>query len=387
MRQGEEKGCSRRERLEVTATALVPAALGLLAPAVMLAGRLSWLGPLLALPVGLCLCPVWGWLGRTDLSRGLEEAFGRIGGKLAETFYFLWALALLTDAARGYSGRLLATISEGEGARWLLLLSALGLCLWLGRGKAGAFARTGRLFFLVVAVTLGAILLLALPGVDWQNLWPPEEADWRELPGSAALCLSLAGYGVYALCLPCREGEGMRKTWPWAALGCGGLAALLLVTVGVFGPALTVELREPFLYLLEGVQVPGAFRRGEAALAAILALGDLMLLALLSRGAVTLWRGLVPVFPDLGWVPVGGAFLLAGVLPGLGQAQGRLWASLPAGNLILGVLLPAVSVLTIQARERRKKQAIFCGEKLERKEDVAVKWAGKKSSGENEKKC
>lgn len=387
MRRKKGEGCSRRERLEVTVTALIPAALGLLTPTMALAGRLSWLGPWLALPVGICLCLVWGRLGRADLGRGLEEAFGRTGGKLAATGYFLWTLVLLADAARGYSERLL-TISEGEGARWLFLLTALGLCLWLGRGRAEAFARAGRMFFLAVAVTLGAIFLLTLPGVNWKNLWPPEEAEWRELPGSAALCLSLTGYGVYALCLPGREEDGRAEgAWSWVIWSCGGLSALLFLVVGTFGPALAGGLKEPFLYLLEGVRVPGAFRRGEAALTAVLTLGDLTLLALLSRGAADLWRRLVPVFPALGWIPVGAAFALAGALPGMNRVEGRLWAALPAGNLILGVLIPTLSVLTIRARERRKRQAIFCGDNSERKEDVAVKWADKKSGGENEKKC
>jgi len=382
----DKKGCSRRERLEVTAAALVPAALGLLGPAVMLAGRVSWLGPALALPVGLCLCPVWGRLGRESLDRGLEEAFGRAGGKLAELLYLLWALALLTDAARRYSQRLL-TVSQGEGARWLFLLAALGLCLWLGRGDGAAFARTGRLFFLAVGAALGLILLLALPGADWKNLWPPAGMDWRELPGSGALCLSLAGYGVYALLLPRREGDGLNRTWPWAAWGCGVLGALLFIVVGVFGPALTWQLEDPFLSLLEGVQVPGAFRRGEAGLVAVLALADIVLLALLSRGATALWRELVPVFPGLGWIPVGAAFILAGVLPGLGQAWGQLVAAVPAGNLILGVLLPVLAVLTIEVRERRKKRATFCGGNFVGKADVAVKPGKEKSCGENEKKC
>ena len=366
--------------------ALVPAALGLLAPTVMLAGRLSWLGPVLALPVGLCLCPVWDRLGRTSLSHGLEEAFGPLGGKLAGTLYLLWALALLADAAGRYSERLL-TVSEGEGVRWLFLLSAFGVCLWLGRGTGAVFARTGRLFFLAVGTTLALILLLALPGIDWKNLWPPESSDWRELPGSAALCLSLAGYGIYALCLPRREGNGVRRSWPWAAWGCGLFALLLFTVVGAFGPVLAGRMGEPFLYLLEGEQVPGAFRRGEAGLIALLALADLALLTLLGRGVMTLWSGLVPVFPGLGWIPAAAAFALAGVLPSMGRPWARLWAALPGGNLILGVLLPVLSVLTIKARERRKKRAIFCGIRSGEKADVAVKQEDKKSSGENEKKC
>lgn len=386
MKQDVHGGCSRRERLEVTAAALIPAALGVLGPAVQLGGRLSWLGPVLALPVGLCLCPVWGRLGREDLSRGLEDAFGRTPGRLTAVLYLLWGLVLLTDAARRYSERLL-TVSEGEGVRWLFLLSALGVCLWLGRGRGAAFARTGRLFFLAVGVTLGAILLLALPGVNWQNLCPPTPADWRGLPGGGALCLSLAGYGVYALCLPRREEDGMERTWPWAAWGCGVFAALIFIVVGAFGPALARQMGDPFLYLLEGVQVPGAFRRGEAGLIAVLALGDLVLLTLLGRGCMALWERLVPIFSGLGWIPVAAAFAAAGALSGSEQAWAELMAALPGGNLILGVLLPTIAILTIKVREGRKRQATFCGRKSGKEEDVAVKFGDKKSGGENEKKC
>lgn len=386
MKKDVHGGCSQGERLEVTATALIPAALGLLAPVIQLTGRLSWLGPVLALPVGLCLGPVWNRLGREDLARGLEEAFGRGAGKLAAILYLLWGLALLTDAARRYSERLL-TISEGEAVRWLFLLSALGLCLWLGRGRGAAFARAGRLFFLAVGVTLGAILLLALPGVDWRNLWPPEPADWWGLPGGGALCLSLAGYGIYALCLPRRARDDAGRTWPWAAWGCGIFAALLFIIVGVFGPTLAGWLGDPFLYLLEGVRVPGAFRRGEAGLIAVLTLGDLVLLTLLGRGCMTLWGRLVPVFPGLGWLPVLAAFMGAGVLSGSVRVWATLMAVLPGGNLLLGVLVPVFAVLIIRVRDRRKKRATFCGGKFRKEADVAVKSGDKKSEEENEKKC
>lgn len=386
MKNVPERGCSRRERLEVTGAALIPAALGLLRPTVRLAGRLSWLGPVLALPVGICLCRIWGKLGERSLSRGLEQAFGGRGGKGVAGLYFLWGLALLTDGARRYSDRLLS-IFEGETTRWLFLLGALAVALWLGKGKSGAFARAERIFFLAVVVTLTAILLLAVPGIDGRNLWPPEGTAWRGLPGGGALCLSLAGYGVYALCLPRRSGDEMEKTWPWAAWGCGLFAALLFVITGVFGPALVGEMEDPFFYLLEGVQVPGAFRRGEAGLMAVLTLADLVLLTLLSRGCMSLWRELVPVFPGAGCVPVAVAFGLAGALSGMGRMWGRLEAVLPAGNLILGVLIPAVAILTIKSRERQRARSIFCGEKTEIQEDVAVKTEEEKSNIENEKKC
>lgn len=344
--------------METALAALAPAGIGLLGPIILLGGRLSWLGPLLALPVGLCLIPVWRTLGGEGLWEGLERAFGRLGGKGVETLYFLWGLALLTDSARRYSQRLL-TIFEGEGARWFFLLSALAVCLPLGSKSDGSVGRTGRVFFLIVGGALGVTGVLGLGGIQWQNLWPVEGADWHGLPGSALLCLSLAGYGVYALSLPARAGGG--RAWAGPVLGCGGLTLLLFLTTGTFGPALAGQMEEPFLSLLEGTGAPGVFRRGDAALLTVLTLGDLLLLSLLGRGCGTLWRRLVPPFPVLGWLPVAGAFLLAGVLPGLGRAWALLWSRIPAGNLIVGVLIPIIAVLTIRARERRKRRLYFVG--------------------------
>lgn len=364
--------------------ALIPAGIGLLGPVIMLAGRLSWLGAALALPVGICLAPVWRRLGKNGLTGGLEEAFGGLVGRGTVTLYFLWGLILLADSARRYSERLL-TVTEGEGARWFFLFSALAVCLLLGGKSEQGFGRVGRIFFLTAAAALGIASALGLSGIQWQNLWPPEGADWWGLPGSGALCLSLAGYGVYALCLPAQTGG--KGGWTGALWGCAGLTSLLFLTIGTFGPALAGEMGEPFLYLLEGVRTPGVFRRGDAGLLVALALGDLLLLSMLGRSCVTLWKSLVPVFPTLGWVPVSGAFVLAGMLPGLGRAWAWLAARIPPGNLILGVLLPAIAVLTIRVRERKRRQATFCGKSSEKEIDVAVDPGKKKSIRENEKKC
>lgn len=379
-------GCSRRERLELTAAALIPAALGILRPAILLGGRLTWLAPLLALPFGVCLCLVWGWLGETDLSRGLKGAFGGFLGGVSILLYLLWGLVLLTDSARRYSDRLLS-VFEGETVRWLFLFSALGVALWLGRRGGGAFARTGRIFFLAVGLTLCGVLLLALPGMDWRNLAPPRGEEWWGLSGAGALCLSLAGYGVYALCLPRRGEERVEETWPWVVWGCGLLDTLFLVILGVFGPALAGWMEDPFLYLLEGVRVPGAFRRGEAGLIAVLSLADLVLLTLLARGCMNLWRELLSSISALGCVPVAGAFLLAGFLPAMGPAWGWWESILPAGNLLLGILLPVLAVLTKRVRKGEGDRATFCVRKRESGADVAVKEKDEKSGKENEKKC
>ena len=103
-----KRGCSRRERLEVTAAALTAAALGLLGPMIQAGGRLGWLGPVVAAPVGLLLCALWERLGKGELSQGLEEALGVFGGRAAEILYLLGGWVQLTHGAWRYAQRPLA---------------------------------------------------------------------------------------------------------------------------------------------------------------------------------------------------------------------------------------------------------------------------------------
>ena len=201
-------------------------------------------------------------------------------------------------------------------------------------------------------------MVLALPAVDWQNLWPPAAGDLAGLPAGAALCLSLSGYGIYALCLP-RATEGRTKGWLWTVWGAVGMGAILFLVIGAFGPALPPRMGEPFLFLLEGVQVPGAFQRGEAALGAVLALGDVTLLCLLTRACRSLWEENWPGAPRVGSWLIVGAFLLACLPVGEAEAEKLTWW----GNLIYGILLPSFAVFTIKVRKRGKSPSIFCGGK------------------------
>lgn len=357
---GREKSVSQRERLELTVTALFPAAVGLMAVPVAAAGRGAWLAPILALPVGLWLCRAWGRLGREGLSAGLRRAWGPFLGGVFSWVYLAWGLFLLAVSARRYADRLFSA-GRGDGSRWLFLLVTLGLTLWLGR-RRGAFARTGRLFFLATGVTLGAVLLLSVPSLRWENLLPLWTDELAGVPAGALGVLSLAGYGVYGLCLP--VGDGARpRSWPWAVWSCGALSALLLAVVGAFGPALTLEMDEPLLYLLKGVGVPGAFQRGEAVLAAILALADLILLGILEHGCRSLWRAALPKWEKGGTALVVLAFLAGGLIPGREMVLFFSEGVAPLGNLVLGVVLPSVAVLTMGRQKDEPGKATSCGKK------------------------
>ena len=334
-------------------TALLPAMMSLLSPLSRTAGRLAWLAPALALPVGLVLCRVWGSARGRGLPALLEGGFGKWGGRLAELAYLLWGLLLLSVSARRYAARLLTTAS-GENARWLYLAAALALALWLGREDGRVFLRAGRLFSAAVGAAALLAVVLTLPALDWKNLWPPARPDWAGLPLAALRVLALTGYGVYGLCLP----EGERRRWPWAALGCGGFAALLLAVLGAFGPALAGKMEEPFLLLLEGAAVPGVFWRGEAALAAVLILADVTLLALLVRGCGAMWRRLAPALRGRGlWLMAAAAFWRAGAEPAAGEGEILLW-----GGLLMGLALPSLAALTEGIFKTSKAGPTSCGE-------------------------
>lgn len=341
MKEEHKGGVPGRERLALTVTALVPGVLGTLAVLAGSAGTLAWLGPVIALPVGLVLCRVWEGLGEKGLLLGLEEAFGKRLGKCLEALYLLWALFLTVERADGYARRLMTT-TEGESVRWLYLGVGLALCLWLSRGGGTVLVRTGKLFFLAVTAVLALSLLLALPGADWKNLWPPRTGGLAGLPMAAVTALSLSGYGVFALCLPRREERGARAG-AWTVWSCAVFSALILAVVGAFGPALAARMKEPFLLLLQGVEVPGAFRRGEAALTAVLALADWALLALLAWGCKKLWSSLTGLARG-GGVLTAGAFLLAGLVPRWPLLQDGMIQMVVWGNLVFGVGLPVVAV-------------------------------------------
>lgn len=352
MKDEHKDGASRRERLTLTVTALVPGALGTLSLLAASAGRLAWLGALIALPAGLLLCRAWECLGERELSLGLKGTFGTGLGKCLELLYLLWALFLTVERAGGYARRLMAT-AEGEPTRWLFLGVGLALCLWLSRGQGAVLARTGKLFFLAVAVVLALALVLTLPGADWKNLWPPQNGDMAGLPMAVITALSLSGYGVFALCLP-KAGEDRLRPGAWVGWSCLALTVLALAVVGAFGPVLAARMEEPFLLLLQGVEVPGAFQRGEAALISALALADWALLALLTWGVKTLWRSLTGLDRGSEWFTVG-AFLVAGLLPRWPGLQNRMTEMAIWGNLIFGVGVPMLALFLGREKKRSKK--------------------------------
>lgn len=338
-----------KRSVPITVSALLPAVITTLKFPVQAAGRLAWLCPLALLPVGFLLSRIRRGGEGPCLEKPPDPA-----GRLLAVLYLAWGMALLWGSAASSAGRLLRSLGSG-GRRWVILLTALLLTLYLTR-RAQVLPRAGKLFLPAVAALLLAVLLLSLPSLHWENLLPVTANEIKGLPAAGAWALSLSGYGVYAVFLPTQKGEAQGS---WVFWACTALSALLLALTGAFGPALILRMDQPFLYLLSGAGVPGAFQRGEALLMALAALGDLALLGLLSQSCARLWQYL---FGGAGWIPTAAGFALALADPGTGTAIVTGWTGL-WGNLLLGVGIPFLSVLTGRSRPEEKAGPHFVGEK------------------------
>lgn len=343
-----------------------------LLPALLLpgAGRGAWLAVALAAPLVLAAGWVMGSLaGREGLARSVTGLLGRWLGGAVLLLYIVWGLFLLSLRLRLCGQRLLAS-GERDGALWFFLLSVSAVLLWMGRGKLAAFARAGQLFLTALLVTAFAVLGLSLFRAGPERLLP---LWWNEAGAAAGAVLSVAGVMGWGLFLPFLMGDvrdqGENKSWHWLFWGLGGallLAAAQAVIVGNLGVGLAGRLDNPFFALAKNVGVEGAFRRVEGVVAALWTFADLTMGGVLIFAIRAMTAQLLPG-KALPWVPWGVVLLgAAGALtlfPALGTVEVWNCRLVPAGNLILGLLLPALLWTGGKLLAGGKKNGISCREK------------------------
>ncbi len=342
-----------------------------LLPAVLLpgAGRGAWLAVILAAPLVLAA----GWLlgslaGRDGLAKTVTGLLGRWLGGAVLLLYIVWGLLLLSLRLRLCAQRLLAS-GERDGALWFFLLAVAAVLLWMGRGRLSAFARAGQIFLTALLITAGVVLGLSLFQARPERLFPL----WWDRAGPAIqAALSAAGVMGWGLFLPFLMGDvrdqGVNKNWHWLFWGLGGallLAAAQAVILGNLGAALAARLDNPFFALAKSVGVEGAFQRVEGVVTALWTFADLSMGGVLVFAIRAVSAELLPK-KALSWVPWGAVLAgTAGALalfPALGTAE--LWNRqiVPAVNLILGFLLPALLLAGERLFRRKEKNSISCRE-------------------------
>lgn len=340
---------------------LSPAIRVLPAETAAVAGEAGWLSSLAALLPALGLCLVFfALLGQfpegTGLAAAVEGALGKVLGKALLLIYLFWGLLLLSVNTRLYAQRFLSTGYRNSSLPFFIVVM-LALVLWLARGKLSAFARTGEIFYLILALSLGGVLLFALFQVEAENIFPLWVEDAVPVLWSGVPVLGVLGYAVYGAFLAGRvgrRGEDRRRALWWTAAFCLVLTALQFVNLGNFGPALMARMEQPFFMMVKGIGVRGAFQRVESLVVALWALSDLTFLGLLTFACCAVSKRLFLLKEESSAaIPVVLAALAGALLLFSDAFQVERFANsvVLAGNLVLGLATPLL-VLTV-ARLRR----------------------------------
>jgi len=249
---------------------------GGLSSAAALAGGVNWRWGLAAVLPGIVL----GWLLLRKVGR--RPLFCGAGGRVLAVLYSGWAVVLMAAVLGRAAARVQITSGAAGDEGWILLLIVLPL-LWMGWGKSAAFFRTVEIFWLVMVVLLAAILIFAVPRIEWRWLLEPA-ADWRQSWSGMLLTLS-TGLFILPYIYKVERVPGDRFRWLGWFGALGALAALLAaITAGVLSPVVASQLKEPFFV---GTGVLGESVRGEGLISALWLLPDLTLAGLLSR----VWGG------------------------------------------------------------------------------------------------
>lgn len=227
------------------------------APLTQAASNCSWSA---ALCVGaLCLAICWG-LDRFHI--------GVVQSKLLGAVQWLWMLLVIGEFLHWV---MLCWPNHGnyQGAPLILLALAAASA---AKGKESC-ARSGSILLWIVAFLLGAILVSAVPQIEWNNLGP----QWK----------MQTAYLVVVMLIPAM-GIGMGKTKKKSLLLCAVLVSV--VTSGVMSMNLIEQMRAPYYEMSESISFLGIGRRFEALTAVGMTLGYYALLSYLLRIMAKAWE-------------------------------------------------------------------------------------------------
>lgn len=312
------------------------------------AGAAGWLSPLAAIPA---LLAVYG-ITRRISGLGIKH-LPEFLKKVLILLYLIWSFLLLTILLR-LSGARLAEI-YGENLSRICVAVLLLVAVWMALGKTAAFARAAEVFYFALSIFTAGVILLAVWKVEWSN-FTVTGAEIVALPrsGIAAAGVLLNVYPAVLL----RGSTGQRSgTTGWITVFCGVLAALLGVITGCLGSNLTEKTSSPFLILVQGLGVKGAFQRVEALVVTLWTLSDIILIAL----QMQVWRRLTGYLYPGAWcrlsvVPLA-LIALTCAWTLLGDVK-VLWETcrfvLPAMGIIIGLLCPVLALCSLDMRKKRK---------------------------------
>ena len=314
-------------------------------------GRGGWLAAPLVLP--MLLFALW-LCSKVFCDHDLCVQVGKPVGYTIIIIYLVWIVFVLSLVFCFSAARMEMIYRRVPPAFFAVGVAAVAA--WMGRGKAAALARGAEVCYLALAVVLAGVLLMALFRAEWRNLYPVE---WSSIPGGsmsiAGVLLNVVPVAVLGIRVP-KETRRKGRVLGWAVAFCVVIALVLIAVLGTVGSRLCARLDTPYLIMVQGLGVKGAFQRLEAPVAAIWLLSDLILSGALLRAGNDYMTVLVSERWGRRIVP---AIALAAVVIGwllfLNDKTFRAFSVeiLPATGIALGLIIPLLLQLISCIRKRK----------------------------------
>lgn len=227
------------------------------APLTQAASNCSWPA---AICIGvLCLGICWGleWAGIGAVQTRVLGAIQWLWMLLVVSEFLHWVMLCWPDNGNYYGAPLI-----------LLTLAALAAA----KGKESS-AQAGGVLFWIILLLLGAILLSAIPQIEWNYLKP----QWRMQTANLILVTLIPAMG-----------SGMGRTQKKGLLIY--LVLVSAVTTGVMSMDLIDQMHAPFYEMSETVSLLGVGRRFEALTAVGMTLGYFVLTCYLLHVMAKAWE-------------------------------------------------------------------------------------------------
>lgn len=211
----------------------------------------------------------------------IDFSAGGVCAKIVVFLYAVWALVSAAVYIQYYAFRFRMTIMPYTGSE-LFLCVILALSFLAFRKNLKTICRISEICFPIIIIILAALIILAIPVINVQNL---KITDWNAknvLRGGADIG-AVGGYLVLVLFFGDRlaEPEKFKKSAvKYAALFFVLTTAIITVTVGINGAALTSRLPLPFFTTVKQISSFGVVERVEPLLISVWMLSDFVIISI-----------------------------------------------------------------------------------------------------------
>lgn len=331
------------------------------------AGFSGWLAPLLALPVLLLLLLALHRLLTADgktlgLAEALELRLGRVPGKILTALLGLWLVFYGGFLLRSGGERLLSTMYHA-GKLPFFLIALMGFSTVFAMGKLRWAGRSAAISLLLFGGALALVLLLAIPAIRTENLWPPDLTQGIGIIKAALPVADVLSPWVYFCFLRGKvqgDGKAMHRAFRAMLIMLAVSMLFLVATIGVMGAELSLRQQFPFFIMLKNLTLFNIMERFDALVLAIWMMTDYISIgmALLSASEALhdvfrKWKRRSYVLPIAGGM-LALAFLMA---PNAFVFTKISNVAVPAVNLGLAfVLLPAISLLPRKTPRKKSEK-------------------------------